>query len=108
MSHRTAYIGIAGAVALGIGLFLLGLPVYLEDYDQYGRQIPCGSGYSEHLVQATAAGDEYIGKCETAVLMSRLWMIPIVVIGAMALLAVLYRAAMSPAHESAVSGHDAE
>lgn len=50
MSFRAVYIGIAGAVVLAIGLYLLSLPVYLDDFDQFGMQIPCGSGYSAHLV----------------------------------------------------------
>ncbi|HTM84371.1 MAG TPA: hypothetical protein VL179_05610 [Mycobacterium sp.] len=106
MSFRAVYLGIAGAIVLAIGLYLLSLPVYLDDFDKYGMQIPCGSGYSAHLVQATAAGSEYVDKCGSAVLMRRLWTIPVVVIGAVALLAVLVRAATSSAHESLMPGRD--
>ena len=108
MSFRAVYIGIAGAVMLGIGLYLLSLPVYLDDFDQFGMQIPCGSGYSTHLVQANAAGAEYADKCGSAVLTRRLWTIPIVAVGALALIAVLFRAATSSAHETLLPKHDSD
>ncbi|BBX34406.1 hypothetical protein MMAG44476_37013 [Mycolicibacterium mageritense DSM 44476 = CIP 104973] len=106
MSFRAVYIGIAGFVILGIGLYVMSMPVYLDDFDQYGMQIPCGSAYGVHLDQAIAAGDEYIGKCDSAVLMRRLWTVPIVVIGALALVAVLVRAATSSAHETLIPTRD--
>ncbi|MEW2482081.1 hypothetical protein AB0876_21030 [Mycobacterium sp. NPDC049093] len=106
MSFRAVYIGIAGAVVLGIGLYLLSLPVYLDDFDQFGMQIPCGSGYSSHLVQANAAGQDYLDKCGSAVLTRRLWTIPIAAIGALALIAVLFRAATSSAHETLLPNRD--
>lgn len=106
MSFRAVYIGIAGAVVLAIGLYLLSLPVYLDDFDQFGMQIPCGSGYSAHLVQATAAGQEYVDKCSSAVMTRRLWTIPVVAIGALALIAVLFKAATSSAHETLLPNRD--
>ncbi|MGV0811311.1 hypothetical protein ABQF34_05075 [Mycolicibacterium boenickei] len=108
MSFRAVYIGIAGAVVLAIGLYLMSLPVYLDDFDQFGMQIPCGSGYSTHLVQATAAGGEYADKCESAVTTRRLWTIPIVALGALALIAVLFRAATSSAHETLLPNRDTQ
>ncbi|NOP99573.1 hypothetical protein [Mycolicibacterium fortuitum] len=106
MSFRAVYIGIAGAVVLAIGLYLLSLPVYLDDFDRFGMQIPCGSGYSAHLVQATAAGQEYVDKCGSAVMTRRLWTIPVVAIGALALIAVLFKAATSSAHETLLPNRD--
>lgn len=106
MSFRAVYIGIAGAVVLAIGLYLLSLPVYLDDFDQFGMQIPCGSGYSAHLVQATAAGQEYVDKCGSAVMTRRLWTVPVVAIGALALIAVLFKAATSSAHETLLPNRD--
>ncbi|GAS86789.1 hypothetical protein [Mycolicibacterium brisbanense] len=106
MSYRAVYLGIAGLVILGIGLYLMSMPVYLDDFDQYGMQIPCGSSYSAHLVQASAAGDQYVDKCGSALMTRRLWTIPVVAIGALAVIAVLVRAAMSPAHESLVPTRD--
>ncbi|OMC38229.1 hypothetical protein A5740_27380 [Mycobacterium sp. GA-1841] len=106
MSYRAVYIGLAGAVVLAIGLYLMSMPVYLNDFDQYGMQIPCGSGFSAHLVQATAAGQEYVDKCGSALTMRRLWTIPVVALGALALIAVLFRAATSSAHESLLPKRD--
>ena len=106
MSFRAVYIGIAGAVVLAIGLYLLSLPVYLDDFDQFGMQIPCGSGYSAHLVQATAAGQEYVDKCGSAVMTRRLWTIPVVALRALALIAVLFKAATSSAHETLLPNRD--
>ena len=95
MSFRAVYIGIAGALMLAIGLYLMSLPVYLDDFDQFGMQIPCGSGFGAHLVQANAAGQEYADKCGSAVMTRQLWTIPVVALGALALIAVLFRAATS-------------
>jgi hypothetical protein len=106
VSFRAVYIGIAGAVVFGIGLYLLSLPVYLDDFDQFGMQIPCGSGYASHLVQASAAGQEYVDKCGSALTMRRLWTIPVVALGALALIAVLFRAATSSAHETLLPKRD--
>jgi hypothetical protein len=106
MSFRAIYIGIAGAVILGIGLYLMSMPVYLDDFDQYGMQIPCGSGFGAHLDQAAAAGADYPDKCGSALLMRRLWTVPVVALGVLALLAVLVRAAMSPAHEPLIPKRD--
>ncbi|MBU9762854.1 hypothetical protein FR943_03155 [Mycobacterium sp. TNTM28] len=106
MSFRAIYLGIAGIIVLGIGLYVMSLPVYLDDFDQFGMQIPCGSGYSAHLVQATAAGQEYVDKCGSALTTRRLWAIPIVVLGALAVIAVLVRAATSSAHESLLPKRD--
>lgn len=100
MSHRAWYIGIAGAVLLGIGLFALGFPVFLDTYDQWGWQIKCGTGYGGDLSQAAAAaGTDYPGQCQNALLIRRLWTLPLVVVGALALLAVLAAAAARPQHE---------
>ncbi len=106
MSFRAVYIGIAGALLLGIGLYLMSMPVYLDDFDQFGMQVPCGSAYGAHLVQAAAAGQEYVDKCGSALMTRRLWTIPVVALGALALIAVLFRAATSSAHETLLPKHD--
>lgn len=106
MSFRAVHIGIASFVILGIGLYLMSMSVYLDEFDRYGMQIPCGTAYGVHLDQAIAAGDQYIGKCDSAVLMRRLWTIPVVAVGALGLLAVLVRAATSSAHETLMPTRD--
>lgn len=100
MSFRAVYLGIAGVIILGVGLYLMSMTVYLDDFDRYGMQIPCGTSFSAHFVQAEAAGTEYVGKCGSALVTRRLWTIPVVAVGALVLIAVLIRAATSSAHES--------
>jgi hypothetical protein len=106
--HRLAYTGIIAAVVLAIGLFALNFPVFLNDYDQYGWQINCGKGYSSELSQAAATvGDRnYVDQCETALLQRRLWTIPLVVLGATAVLVVLVASATTSARESLVPHRD--
>ncbi|MGV0795215.1 hypothetical protein [Mycolicibacterium sp. XJ1819] len=106
--HRLAYTGIVAAIVLGIGLFALNFPVFLDDYDQWGFQINCGKGYSAELTQAAATVGEtdYVDECESALLLRRLWTIPMVVLGGMVLLAVAVAAATTSARESPVSRRD--
>ena len=80
-SSRLAYPGIAAAVVLAVGLLALNFPVFLDDYDQYGWQIKCGTGYLSELTQAAASVGEknYVDECETALLMRRPWTVPLVV-----------------------------
>jgi hypothetical protein len=57
---------VAGAVAvalLTVGLLALRWPVYLSDFDPWGIQIKCGSGFSADLVQATFAGEADRCRC---------------------------------------------
>jgi hypothetical protein len=106
--HRLAYTGIVAAVVLGVGLFALNFPVFLDDYDQYGWQINCGTGYISELTQAAAAVGEkdYVDECETSLLMRRLWTVPLVVLGASVLLSVLVASATTSGRESLVAHRD--
>lgn len=100
--HRLAYTGIVSAVVLAVGLLAMNFPVFLEAYDQYGWQIKCGTGYLTDLTQAAAAvGDQnYVDQCETALLVRRLWTMPMAVLGATVMLAVLVASATTSARES--------
>lgn len=100
--HRLAYTGIIAAVVLGIGLFALNFPVFLDDFDQYGWQIKCGTGYFADLTQAAQAVGEknYVDDCETALLLRRAWTFPLVVLGGTVLLATLVASATTSARES--------
>jgi hypothetical protein len=104
--HRLAYTGITAAVVLAIGLFAMNFPVFLDDFDQWGWQIKCGTGYAADLTQATAAvgGKDYVGDCETALMMRRIWTVPLVVLGATVGLIVLVASATTSARES-LMGH---
>lgn len=100
--HRLAYTGIIAAVVLVIALLALNFPVFLDSYDQYGWQIKCGTGYVTDLAQAAATvGDaNYVDQCQTALLIRRMWVIPIAVLAGAALLAVVVASATTSARES--------
>lgn len=100
--HRLAYTGIAAAAVLAVGLLALNFPVFLDAYDQYGWQIKCGTGYLTDMTQAAASvGDaNYVEECAAALLMRRMWTVPLVVIGATVTLVVLVASATASASET--------
>jgi len=112
--HRLAYIGIAAAVVLGIGLLAMAFPVYIDDFDQYGWQIKCGTAYVGDLTQAAAshppgnpdAETTYVADCESALLFRRLWTVPLVAIAGIVGLIALVKAATSSAHEVLHTHHE--
>ena len=106
--HRLAYTGIACGVLLIIGLIALNFPVFLDAYDQWGFQIKCGTGYVSDLAQAadSVGQHNYVDKCETALLLRRLWAIPLVTISGMIVLAVTVASAVASARESLVPHRD--
>jgi hypothetical protein len=101
--HRAFYIGVVCAIVIAFGLLALNFPVFLDDFDQYGFQIKCGTGYITDLSQATATAGEhtYVDQCETALLVRRLWAIPLVVIGFIVLAFVVAMSAIIWGRESA-------
>ncbi|WP_448451457.1 hypothetical protein [Mycolicibacterium phlei] len=99
--HRLAYTGIIAGVVLIIALLAMNFPVFLDSYDQYGFQIKCGTAYLTDLTQAAAAGDGgYVEQCDNALLMRRLWTIPLAVLAGVVLLGVLAAAATKSAREN--------
>jgi hypothetical protein len=105
--HRAFYIGVGCVAVIAAGLLALNYPVFLDAFDQYGFQIKCGTGFATDLSQAAAAAGEhaYVGQCETAVLVRRLWTIPPVVIASIALAVLVAVAALVWGRES-VFGRD--
>jgi hypothetical protein len=101
--HRAFYIGVVAFFLIVVGLLALNFPVFLDGFDQYGFQIKCGTGYLTDLGQAaSAAGPEnYVAQCETALLIRRLWTIPLVAIGLIVLVIVVAMAATVWGRESA-------
>ena len=87
---------------VAVGLFALNFPVFLDAYDQWGFQIKCGTGYVSDLTQAAASAGEhnYVDECETALLVRRLWTIPLVVVGGPVVLVALVASATASARES--------
>jgi hypothetical protein len=100
--HRAFYIGVVCVVLAGVGLLALNFPVFIDAFDQYGFQIKCGTGYASDLSQAAAAGAQtYVDQCQAALLMRRLWTIPLVVIGSIVLTVVVAVVAIFWGRESA-------
>nr|WP_041313017.1 hypothetical protein [Mycobacterium sp. JS623] len=99
--------GIVAFSLIIVGLLALNFPVFLDSFDQYGFQIKCGTGYLTDLSQAASAAgtDNYVDHCETALLIRRLWTIPLVAIGSIVLVAVVAVAATLWGRES-VFGKD--
>lgn len=102
MSQRAWYTVTIGFVLAGIGLFALRFPVYLDDFDQWGFQINCGTGFSGDLHQALAAtnGADFVARCDTALLVRRLWTIPLIVVGTVAFFGVLLASALQSLREA--------
>ena len=103
--HRAFYVGVLGVVMIAVGLLALNFPVFINAFDQFGFQIKCGTGYFSNLAQAGEAGGDYVAECETALLVRRLWTIPLVVVGSIVLAVVVFVAATVWGRES-VFGED--
>jgi hypothetical protein len=104
---RAFYIGIGCTTLVAVGLLALNFPVFLDAYDQWGFQVKCGTGYATDLSQAAAAAGRhnYVDQCETALMLRRLWAIPVVAVGALGLVALSAVAAIAWGRES-VFGED--
>jgi H+/Cl- antiporter ClcA len=106
--HRLAYTGVVCGVLVVFGLIALNFPVFLDAYDQWGFQVKCGTGYSTDLSQAaaTVGQDNFVDKCETALLVRRMWAIPLVAVCGLVLLAVTVASAITSARETLVPHRD--
>ncbi len=103
--HRAFYLGVLSVAMIVVGLLALNFPVYIDDFDQFGFQIKCGTGYFANLTQAAEAGGDYPGQCETALMLRRLWTIPLIAFGSILLAVVVFVAATVWGRES-VFGED--
>ncbi len=99
--HRAFYLGVLGVVLIVVGLLALNFPVFINVYDQFGFQIKCGTGFITNLTQAAEAGGDHASQCETALLVRRLWTIPLIVVGSILLAVVVFVAATVWGRESA-------
>ncbi|OBJ36532.1 hypothetical protein [Mycobacterium colombiense] len=100
MANRGPLIVSAAVVFLAGGIFALYLPVFIDAYDQFGWQVKCGTGFTAELNQASSAvgpaGTNYVDQCGSALMVRRLWAIPMAVLGAMTL---IWQAAAVLAHD---------
>nr|WP_255525416.1 hypothetical protein [Mycolicibacterium sp. BK634] len=71
--------GVVAVALLTVGLLALRWPVYLSEFDSWGVQVKCGSGFSAELVQATFAGAT--DRCQHALAIRRMWAIPMAALG---------------------------
>jgi len=101
VSRRGWYAVVGSAILLIIGLFALRFPVFTDDFDQWGWQIKCGTGFTGNFAQAAAAtnGTHFVGSCESALLLRRLWTIPLVVVGSIGFFGILLASALSSMRE---------
>ena len=79
MTIRQIIAGIVAVVLLTVGLLALRWPVYLPEFDSWGVQVKCGSGFSADLVQASFAGAA--DRCQHALAARRMWAIPMAALG---------------------------
>ncbi|MET0899728.1 MAG: hypothetical protein ABWY45_17605 [Mycobacterium sp.] len=86
---------IAAGVLVLIGFFGMWWEVYLSDFDRYGIQIGCGTGFLTDLSHAYRADGSgaLAEKCGTALLIRRAWSIPLMVGGTALLMALALRGA---------------
>jgi hypothetical protein len=94
MSTPRLLILMTGFLLLVGGLLALRFPVFLSDFDQWGFQINCGSGFGGDWTQAAtadAAGTHFVEQCHAAVTMRRAWTVPVVVAGTWLLSTLLLR-----------------
>jgi hypothetical protein len=105
--HRAFYIGVVCVALIAVGLLALNFPVFLDAYDQWGFQVNCGTGFASDLSQAAAAAGQhnYVGQCETGLMLRRLWAVPLVAVGSIVLVVVGGVAATAWGRES-VFGED--
>ncbi len=100
--HRAFYLGILAMGLIAVGLLALYFPVYIDAYDQFGFQIKCGTGFGSDLAQAAESrGGDYVGQCQTALMVRRLWSIPMVAVGSILLAIIVFVAATVWGRESA-------
>jgi hypothetical protein len=109
MSNRRFLVLLAGVALIAFGLLALRFPVFLPDFDQWGVQINCGSGFESALTQASAAdsgGTNFVDQCHTAVAERRAWTIPVTMAGVLLLGALMVRAPRrhSPAAQPEYAG----
>jgi hypothetical protein len=92
MSTARLLILVVGVLLLVGGLLALRFPVFLTDFDQWGFQINCGSGFGSDWTQAAtadSAGTRFVQQCHAAIAMRRAWAVPVVAAGAVLLSALL-------------------
>lgn len=94
VTYRNRFLAAVGAILLAGGLVALAFPVFLNDFDTFGVQISCGTGYRSQLGQATAT--DYIDGCRSAVAYRRVWLLSTAGLGVVLLIPAMVAWARSP------------
>jgi hypothetical protein len=92
MSNQRFVVLAIGVLLLVVGLAALRFPTSLPDFDQWGFQINCGSGFQGNLTQATVAdsrGTRFTDQCHAAIATRRAWAVPLAAAGAVLLSGLL-------------------
>jgi hypothetical protein len=84
---RQIVAAVVAVVLLTFGLLALRWPVYLLDFDPWGVQVKCGSGFSADLIQANFAGKA--DQCQHALAVRRMWAIPVAALGWLIVIALV-------------------
>ena len=108
VSDRRLLTWVAAFALLTIGLLALQFPVFLDDFDRWGIQIKCGSGFSAAPIQASIADEfntqhpdmatstaSYTQLCKHALTVRRIWAIVTAAVGG-AILAYLVVLLLKP------------
>lgn len=84
---------IAVAALILIGFLGMWQPAYLSEFDQYGIQIECGSGFLTDLSHAERADGSGVlaDECGTALLVRRAWAITLMMGGTAVLIVLALR-----------------
>lgn len=99
MIKRGTVVFAMAVVGLTVGLFALMFPVFIDAYDQFGWQVKCGNGFTTDLTQASSADSvqshheanavasstDYVGQCDNALMIRRVWAIPAAALGGLTL-----------------------
>lgn len=85
------FLGLVGLALAIIGVAALWYPLRLDQIDPYGFPVSCGNGFSSNLTQAVQTnGGDLVTKCDTALLIRRVWAIPCLAIGWMLVTVFLF------------------
>jgi hypothetical protein len=100
MTNRGPLIVSVAVLLLAGGLLALCFPVFIDAFDQFGWQVKCGNGFTTELTQASnavgAASNTFVDQCNSALMIRRLWAIPMAALGGMTL---TWQAAAAVAHD---------
>jgi hypothetical protein len=92
-------LALVAAAMVGVGFLGLYWPTSLDDFDQWGFRITCGTGFAADYSQAgtadaaatgtSSAQPDYVGQCRSAIWVRRGWTATLMSIGVALSIALL-------------------